>query len=76
VCLDRSISLPLYSRIAADVVAGLTHLHRNRVLHLDLRPHNVMLVSLAARDKLLRVCGDCELMTRTCARDVVRKWPN
>lgn len=30
-------------RVAADVASGLAFLHHTRVLHLDLKPHNVLL---------------------------------
>ncbi|KAL4458215.1 hypothetical protein ABPG75_013080 [Micractinium tetrahymenae] len=50
-------------KVAEDVASGLAYLHHSRILHLDLKPHNVLL----ARDGTARIgdVGFARLLTRT-----------
>ena len=46
---DKSFKLSLsYSmRVAYDVMQGLAHLHRSKIMHLDMKPANVLVSSLS-----------------------------
>ncbi|GAB4813934.1 hypothetical protein N2152v2_000980 [Parachlorella kessleri] len=50
-------------RVARDVASGLAYLHHSRVLHLDIKPHNVLL----GRDGTAKLgdVGFARLMSRT-----------
>ncbi|RHZ40082.1 hypothetical protein DYB26_015934 [Aphanomyces astaci] len=37
------IAEPLVARIAASVLRGLQHIHGNRMVHRDIKPHNLLL---------------------------------
>lgn len=41
--LARVMPLSVRIQLGADIANGLAHLHENQVLHVDLRPANILL---------------------------------
>ena len=42
---DVGIDFRLFLGISADVCEGMVYLHKRHILHLDLKPENIMVVS-------------------------------